>query len=45
MGSQSDNMHLSVHSTIYNSQDMEALCMSINREWGKKMWCVYAVEY
>ena len=32
------SMHLTVHSsTIYNSQDMEATQMSINR-WVGKMW-------
>ena len=36
----------SVHSsTIYNSQDMEEPKYSSAREWIKKMWYVYAVEY
>ena len=31
--------------TIYNSQDMQAAQMSINRGWIKKMWYMYTVEY
>ena len=35
-------MHPSVHcSTIYNSQDMKASQMSINRGRDKDVWCVH----
>ena len=33
------------HSTIYNSQDMEATEVSISIEWIKKMWYIYTMEY
>ena len=29
---------------IYNSQDMEIMCPSMN-EWAKKMWYLYTVVY
>ena len=39
-------MHLDVHcSVIYNSQDMEATQVPINRKWIKKLWYVYTIEY
>ena len=38
--------HLNFHSSsIYNIQDMEATYMSINRDWIKKMWYIYTMEY
>ena len=38
-------MHPNVHSsTIYNNQDMEAMCQ-LTDEWIKKMWYIYAMEY
>ena len=39
------HMYPNVHySTIYNSQDMEATWMSINR-WIDKQWYLYTTEY
>ena len=35
------NVH---HSTVYNSQDMEATQMSISR-WIRKLWYIYTMEY
>ena len=41
---QKDTCTLNVHcSTIYNSQDMEPKCLSID-EWIKKMWYLYTVD-
>ena len=43
---QKRHMHPNVHSNaIYNSQDVEATKMSINRGWIKKMWYIYMMEY
>ena len=40
------HVHPNAHcTTIYNSQDMEATQMSINRGMDKKMWYIYAMEY
>ena len=39
-------MHLNVHSSsIYNSQDMEATQMSINRQMNKEDVVIYTMEY
>ena len=38
-------MHPSVHSTIYNSQDMKQPKCPSTDEWIKKMWYVYTMEY
>ena len=39
-------MHPNVHSnTIYNSQDMDATQVSINRKNIKKMWYIYHIIY
>ena len=40
------HVHPSVHcSTIYNSQDVETIKMSIDRWMVKKMWHIYTTEY
>ena len=36
------NVH---HSTVYNSQDMEATYMSIGDEWIRNLWYTYTMEY
>ena len=39
-------MYPIVHSsTIYNSQNMEATQMCINRKWIKSLWYIYTMEY
>ena len=39
-------MHLSVHcTTIYNSQDIEATSMPVTREWIKRMWYIYTMDF
>ena len=32
-------------STVYNSQDMEATQISISRQWIRKLWYIYTMEY
>ena len=39
-------MYPNVHcSTIYNTKDVEATCMSMDKEWIKKMWYIYSMKY
>ena len=37
--------NLSVHRTIYSSQDMETTQVPINRQLVKKTWYIYIIEY
>ena len=39
-------MYPNVHcSTIYNTKDVEATCMSMDKEWIKKMWYIYTMRH
>ena len=39
-------MYPSVHcSTLYNSQDMEAIGCPLTNEWIKKLWYIYTMVY
>ena len=39
-------MYPNVHcSTIYNTKDVEATCMSMDKEWIKKMWYIYTMQH
>ena len=39
-------MHPSVHSSnVHNCQTVEGAEMPFNREWIKKMWSMYTMEY